>query len=204
MQLLAEGLEGLAPAGDPVCEALAKLAGLVAQWAPRMNLTAHRTAESVARRLILDAVALDAALPAGVDSLVDVGSGAGFPGLPLAILHPERRIVLIEARERRHHFQRMAIRALGLTNVEARHGRAESLSPSLHDVGIAQAAATPAEAVLLLLPWVRPGGCSSSRVERTPRKWADGRKSRAQRHGTTRYRLGARCDPSGSGESANK
>jgi len=158
MQLLAEGLEGLAPAGDPVCEALAKLAGLVAQWAPRMNLTAHRTAESVARRLILDAVALDAALPAGVDSLVDVGSGAGFPGLPLAILHPERRIVLIEARERRHHFQRMAIRALGLTNVEARHGRAESLSPSLHDVGIAQAAATPAEAVLLLLPWVRPGG----------------------------------------------
>jgi len=123
-----------------------------------MNLTAHRTAESVVRHLILDAAALDAALPAGLRSLVDVGSGAGFPGLPLAILHPERRLVLVEARERRYHFQRMAIRELGLANVEARHGRAESLSPSLHDAGLAQAAAAPARAALLLLPWVRPGG----------------------------------------------
>jgi 16S rRNA (guanine527-N7)-methyltransferase len=158
MQLLAEGFQARVSPGEQVCEALARLAGLVAQWAPRMNLTAHRTAESVVRRLILDAVALDAALPSGLRSLVDVGSGAGFPGLPIAILHPERRIVLIEARERRHHFQRMAIRELGLANVEARQGRAESLLPSFHDAGIAQAAAAPARAVALLLPWVRPSG----------------------------------------------
>ncbi|HME72631.1 MAG TPA: RsmG family class I SAM-dependent methyltransferase [Myxococcota bacterium] len=139
-------------------ETLAELATLVEEWARRINLTGHRTAESVVRRLILDAAALDAAAPADIGSLVDVGSGAGFPGLPLAILHPERKILLVESRERRHHFQRMAIRELGLANAEARHGRAESLCPSPHDAAIAQAAAAPPEAASLLLPWVRPGG----------------------------------------------
>jgi len=141
-----------------VLEALAELATLVKAWAHRINLTGHHTAEAVVRRLILDAAALDTTLPQAIGNLVDVGSGAGFPGLPLAVLHPEREILLVEARERRHHFQRMAIRELRLANVEAWHGRAESLSPSLHDVGIAQAAAAPPDAAALLLPWVRPGG----------------------------------------------
>jgi len=160
---LAEGLGELGSLPEAehrgaVLEALAELAILVEGWAHRMNLTGHRTAEAVVRRLILDAAALDSALPRGIGTLVDVGSGAGFPGLPLAILHPEREILLVEARERRHHFQRMAIRELRLANVDAWHGRAESLSPSPHDVGIAQAAAAPSEAAALLLPWIRPGG----------------------------------------------
>jgi 16S rRNA (guanine527-N7)-methyltransferase len=161
LRLLAEGLAALPAPPErqaTVLEALAELAILVEQWARRFNLTGHRSAESVVRRLILDSAALDRAAPAGIGSLVDVGAGAGFPGLPLAILHPERKVLLVESRERRHHFQRMAIRELGLANVEARHGRAESLSPSPHDAGIAQAAAAPPEAVALLLPWVRPGG----------------------------------------------
>jgi 16S rRNA (guanine527-N7)-methyltransferase len=123
-----------------------------------MNLTGHRSAESVVRRLILDAAALDAFSPREIGSLVDVGSGAGFPGLPMALLHPERTVLLIESRVRRHHFQRMAIRTLGIDNVEARLGRAESLAPSPADAAVAQGVASPREAVALLLPWVRLGG----------------------------------------------
>ncbi|HYB13357.1 MAG TPA: RsmG family class I SAM-dependent methyltransferase [Myxococcota bacterium] len=158
---MAEGLgslEGLAAQPASSLEALAALAILVERWSQRMNLTGHRTGEQVVRHLILDAAALDAALPQSIESLVDLGSGLGFPGLPLAILHPERKLLLVESRERRHHFQRLAIRELGLENVEARRGRAESLSPTPHDAGVAQAVARPRAAALLLLPWVRPDG----------------------------------------------
>ncbi|HKE10375.1 MAG TPA: 16S rRNA (guanine(527)-N(7))-methyltransferase RsmG [Myxococcota bacterium] len=148
----------VSPPPASALEALAELALLVEAWGRRLNLSGHRTAEAVVRRLILDAAALDASLPERIGTLADVGSGAGFPGLPLAILHPERTVRLIEARERRHHFQRMAVRILGLKNVETFHGRAESLAPRPGDAGIAQGAARPPQAAALLLPWVRPGG----------------------------------------------
>ena len=158
--LVTEGLAALSipPPPPSALEALVALAALVEAWGRRLNLSGHRTAETVVRRLILDAAALDASLPGEIRSLADVGSGAGFPGLPLAILHPERTVRLIEARERRHHFQRMVVRTLGLGNVETFHGRAESLAPRPGDAAIAQGAARPPQAVALLLPWVRPGG----------------------------------------------
>jgi 16S rRNA (guanine527-N7)-methyltransferase len=91
-------------------------------------------------------------------TLADLGSGAGIPGLPLAIAHPERRFTLVESRERRHHFQLAALRALGLPNVEALHGRAEVLEPRPHDLAIARAMAEPKSALAWMLPWVRPDG----------------------------------------------
>jgi 16S rRNA G527 N7-methylase RsmG len=91
-------------------------------------------------------------------TIVDLGSGAGFPGLPLAILWPGRSVTLVEARSRRHHFQRHAVRSLGLTNVETLLGRAEVLEGPCHDVVVAQAVGPPEEVVELALPWARPGG----------------------------------------------
>ena len=133
---------------------LAALASLVAQWNRRMNLTGHRTAETVARRLVLDALALAHAVP-GFTELADLGSGAGFPGLPIAIRHPERRVTLVESRERRHHFQRAVLRDLGLANVQALRGRAEELDPIPHAAVVVQAVADP---LGWMLPWARPGG----------------------------------------------
>jgi len=133
---------------------LARLAVLVASWNRRMNLTGHRTAETVARRLVLDALALARVLPC-FDELADLGSGAGFPGLPIAIRHPERQVTLVESRERRHHFQRSVLRELGLTNVRALRGRAEQLEPIPHAAVVAQAVADPLD---WMLPWARPGG----------------------------------------------
>ena len=164
--LLAAGLRELDL--DPaLARPLCTLAELLAQWAARMNLTGHRTPEAIARRLILDALALGRALPVHAPaSLVDLGSGAGFPGLPLAICWPRTRVTLVEARERRHHFQRAAVRALGLVNAEPRRGRIEALSAEPHEVAVAQALAGPDQAVSWMRPWVAPGGWLA--LARTP------------------------------------
>jgi len=122
-----------------------------------MNLTAHCDSEAVVRRLILDALALDQQLPE-VSSMVDMGSGAGFPGLPIALLHPERSVTLVESRERRHHFQRAAVRELGIANAILRLGRAEDLSPEPHPLVTSQGMAAPRQAVLWMLPWAEEGG----------------------------------------------
>ena len=158
LELLRRGLAelGLAP-DEAVIEGLSGLAELVAGWTHRVDLTAHGTPEAVVRHLVLDALALDAALP-DVPSLVDLGSGAGFPGLPLALLHPSREVVLIEARERRHHFLRMAVRSLGIGNVVALRGRAERLTPRRTAAVVAQAVGAPEVVLGWMARWALPGG----------------------------------------------
>lgn len=156
--LLDGGLEQLAlPVPEPTREALLELADLLATWSGRMNLTGHRTPVAIVGRLILDALAMSQALPAA-SRLVDLGSGAGVPGLPLALRWPERSVVLVESRERRHHFQRAAIRWLRLRNVTALRGRAEALAPQPSDLVIAQAVAAPDAALALARPWTEPRG----------------------------------------------
>jgi len=155
---LGEALAGLGlAASDDQQAALLELASLVEVWGQRMNLTGHKTADAVVRRLILDAAALLAAAPS-FSSLADLGSGAGFPGLPIAILRPDVQVTLVDSRERRHHFQRAARRALGLENVQPLRGRLEDLEPAPHEAVLAQALAQPAQALAWMRPWARPGG----------------------------------------------
>lgn len=146
--------------GHPDCELgfrLASLTELVFAWSSRVNLTGHRDRESIGRGLVLDALGLASLIPGSV-SLADLGSGAGFPGLPIALLRPSCRVTLIEAREKRHHFQRAAIRELSIRNAEARLGRAERIEPSPHAVAVARAAGPIREVVSWILRWLEPGG----------------------------------------------
>jgi 16S rRNA (guanine527-N7)-methyltransferase len=156
--VLVQGLAelGLEVATDRV-EALLRLAELVEGWGRRINLSGHRTVEGVIRRLVLEAAALLREAPR-FGSLVDLGSGAGFPGLPIAILRPSVRVTLVEARLRRHHFQRAATRELGLGSVQLLRGRAEELAPQTHAAVVAQAMARPEQALAWMLPWAEPGG----------------------------------------------
>ncbi len=108
-------------------------------------------------RLILDAAALLQCLPV-VAGLVDLGSGAGFPGLPIAVLRPECAVLLVEAREKRHHFQRAAIRELGLRNVETLCGRAELLEAQPRELAMGQAMAKADQALRWIKPWALVGG----------------------------------------------
>jgi 16S rRNA (guanine527-N7)-methyltransferase len=156
--LLTEGLEelGLRAAPDQV-DALVLLVDQVVAWAARINLTGHRTPELAARHLVLEAAALLAHAPAFA-SLADLGSGAGFPGLPIAILRPDVDVVLVESREKRHHFQREIQRRLRLANAEPLRGRAEELEPAPQDAVVARAMARPAQALAWMQRWVRVGG----------------------------------------------
>ncbi len=147
------GLEATAPQR----QALLELARLVDRWGSRINLTGHRGLDTIVRRLVLDAAALVAVLP-DLPSLADLGSGAGFPGLPVAILRPNSRITLIESREKRHHFQRAVCRELGLANATPVRGRAEQLESTPHAAVIAQAMARPMAALPPMLRWVEIGG----------------------------------------------
>jgi 16S rRNA (guanine527-N7)-methyltransferase len=139
-------------------EQLLGLSELVESWNQRFNLTGHRTRSEILVRLILDALALSRCIPTTPGSVADLGSGAGFPGLPLAIVWPASEIRLVEARERRTHFQRTAIRQLGLKNAHALRGRIEELAPEPADLVVAQAVAPPSEILTAMIPWLGPGG----------------------------------------------
>jgi 16S rRNA (guanine527-N7)-methyltransferase len=155
---LAAALDALALRAAPTApHRLLDLCELLCRWAARINLTGHRTADDVLDRLVLDALALASMLPPAA-RIADLGAGAGFPGLPLAILFPEVRVTLVEARERKHHFQREAVRQLALKNARPLLGRSDVLPPEPHDGVVAQAMARPSEAVAQLLPWAAPGG----------------------------------------------
>lgn len=157
-EVLDQGLAELgAEPGPAARRQLLDLAERLGIWADRFNLTAHRSVDAILRRLVLDALALERALPQASE-LADLGSGAGFPGLPIAIVRPATRVLLVEARERRHHFQRMAIRELGLRNVKPLRGRIEELAPEISQGVVAQALADPARAARLGVAWCRPGG----------------------------------------------
>ena len=130
----------------------------------RFNLTRvpDDAAEAVDRNY-LDCIApLRAGLPAGVARAIDVGSGAGFPGIPLAICLPGVRFVLLDSLGKRVEFLRSVIDALGL-NAEALHLRAEdgARRPELReafDLATARAVAPLNLLAEYLLPFVRVGG----------------------------------------------
>ncbi len=99
---------------------------LLQKWNARTNLTAIRDEEGILSRHFVESILCARALPTGIATLLDFGSGAGFPGLPIAILRPEIAVTLAESQNKKASFLREAIRTLGLsTKVHA--GRAEEL-----------------------------------------------------------------------------
>ncbi len=141
---------------------LAELAGLVESWGARMNLSGHRSARSICEALIADAIGLLAELERAMGRrlagrIVDLGSGAGFPGLPLAILRPEADVHLVEIREKRHLFQKAAIRQLGLANAHPVRARIEEHATGPADLVVAQAVGQIGEVVELMRPYLAEG-----------------------------------------------
>jgi len=117
--------------------------GLLTEWNERYNLVARSTMADVWHRHVWDSAQLTAFIPEGADSLVDLGSGAGFPGLVLAILLRERpgfRTVLFESTGKKAAFLEAATKTAGMT-VEVRNGRIEDARPEPFDVVTARACA---------------------------------------------------------------
>jgi 16S rRNA (guanine527-N7)-methyltransferase len=129
----------------------------------RMNLTRVLEPEEAVDRHFMDSLApLSLGWTSSARSLCDVGTGAGFPGIPLAIACPELRVVLLDSLNKRVEFLKQVIAELGL-NAQAIHGRAEELArkPELRDafdLSTARAVAALPTLLELTLPFVRPGG----------------------------------------------
>jgi 16S rRNA (guanine527-N7)-methyltransferase len=121
------GGERLAPR---LLEALQRYLDLLLRWNARVNLTAVRDAEKIVTRhfgesLFAAQVLLRDREGAAVSTLADVGSGAGFPGLPMKLFAPQLELTLIEAHSKKAVFLREVVRSLGLDRVEVFCGRAE-------------------------------------------------------------------------------
>ena len=158
--LLEQGLGELgSPHTQEQLDQLGQLVSLLDHWASRINLTGHQGPLEMASRLVLDAAALASSLPELDDShsLVDLGSGAGFPGLPIAILYPHLSVALVDSRLKRNHFQREVRRRLGLGNVTSILGRSNEVEQVACDIVVAQAMTQPRQALELMAEWAHPG-----------------------------------------------
>lgn len=163
---LRQGLDALAIAYPPEAPGrLARYHQLLTQWNRVMNLTGDTRFETALYRHYLDSLAPLAQkglFPTGA-RLVDVGTGAGFPGLPLAVVRPDLSVVLVDSLQKRLNFLQAVTDDLGLSNVRLIHARAEEggRDPALResfDVATARGVAALPVLAELLLPFVRPGG----------------------------------------------
>ncbi|MDR3158257.1 MAG: 16S rRNA (guanine(527)-N(7))-methyltransferase RsmG [Zoogloeaceae bacterium] len=158
---------GLAELGLQIPEGAAKslmaYRELFLKWNRVYNLTLVKHPSETVLRHLLDTLAivpwLDRAFPetAFPPNLLDVGSGAGLPGIPLAIARPRLRVVLIDADRKKVAFQQKAVIELGLPNVTPRHGRAESLTGS-YDIVISRYFAGIGNFLELTRHLIAPGG----------------------------------------------
>jgi len=110
----------------------------------QFNLTAIRDRLGMLRKHVLDSLTLQPYLRGS--RIADIGTGAGFPGLPLAIVNPERRFTLVEATGKKARFVEQTALALGCDNVRVKHARAETYRPfELFDTVVARALSSLAD-----------------------------------------------------------
>lgn len=165
---IAEGAAALGvPLANAACERLLAFLELIARWNRVHNLTAVAEPSAMVGVHLLDSLAVVPFLR-GL-RLSDLGSGAGLPGIPIAIARPELRVRLVEARAKRARFLRHAVRELGLANVEVFEGRAESLPAAAgEDAVVARALGRLAAIVRLAAPILAPSGLVLAMKGRLP------------------------------------
>jgi 16S rRNA (guanine527-N7)-methyltransferase len=143
----------------------AKLVATLIKWNKAYSLTAITDPGEILTHHLLDSLAAQPDLVG--TTVADVGTGAGFPGLPLAIVNPARRFTLIDAVDKKLRFIDHAARELGLSNVRTRHGRVEQLTGETFDTVIARAFAP----LPRLTAWVAPLAGPGTRVIAMKGRW---------------------------------
>jgi 16S rRNA (guanine527-N7)-methyltransferase len=175
MTTLHEGLAALCLSLPDAAEAtLAAFLAMLAKWNRTYNLTAIRSPQEMVTHHLLDSLAI---LPhiRQLVTLADIGSGAGLPGLPLAICCPDLRLTSVEANQKKVAFQQQAKIELRLANVDVHCGRVESMSGSF-DAAVSRAFAELGDFVRQaghLAPRLlaMKGRYPQTEIERLPSDW---------------------------------
>ena len=151
--------------GRPVTTAerdkLHKYLNLLIKWQKSQRLVGSDDPSWIVDNVIVDSLLFSHALPAGVRSVADVGSGAGIPGIPLAIVLPGVEVTLIEARQKRASFLAAVIREITLGNCRLLNHRLENVRDELRariDAVVMRCAGSPTALIPQLLEILVPGG----------------------------------------------
>ena len=137
---------------------------LLTEWNKKINLTAITGYEDVVRKHFIDSILICSLLDLNKDiRIIDVGTGAGFPGIPIKILNPDCRIVLLDSLNKRVRFLETVVDELGLDNVECIHGRAEDVSRekkyrASFDLSVSRAVANLSTLCEYCIPFLKKGG----------------------------------------------
>ena len=147
---------GLEPVTAEIAAAFDLYLSLLSHWNSRLNLTAVRDPESMRSRHFVESIACARALPKEIHTLLDFGSGAGFPGIPIALCRPEIAVTLAESQTKKAAFLRETVRQLKL-EVRVHSARAETI-PASFDCVVLRAVDRMTEAVEAASTLVAPGG----------------------------------------------
>lgn len=147
---------------DDMLRQLFRYKGLLLEWNEKMNLTAITDDKEIILKHFVDSLSIVPYIKEA-GSLIDVGTGAGFPGIPLKIVLPSLDTVLLDSLEKRVGFLGTAISELGLEGIKAVHMRAEDAGKSAEfrerfDAAAARAVASMPVLLEYCLPFVRTGG----------------------------------------------
>lgn len=153
-QLLVEA--GMNPLEEERARSFRSYSSLILRWNSRTNLTAVTEEEELFSRHFVECIACARALPEGIGTLLDFGSGAGLPGIPIALCRREIRVTLAESQGKKAAFLGEAVRVLGLT-AQVHAGRGETLNAEFDCVTL-RAVDKMAEAVGVAATLVVQGG----------------------------------------------
>ncbi len=147
---------GLAPLDEETAGRFGSYLSLFVRWNERLNLSAIRDEEGILSRHFVESIVVAHVLPLGIRTLLDFGSGAGLPGIPIALCRPEIAVTLAESQGKKAAFLQEAVRELGIsTKVHA--GRAEALR-AVFDCVVLRAVDRMPKAVAAAVGLVGPAG----------------------------------------------
>ncbi len=137
---------------------------LLVEWNKVMNLTGITEYEEVNEKHFVDSLSIVKAIDMNsIESVIDIGTGAGFPGIPLKIAFPHLKVILLDSLNKRINFLNTVIEQLGLTDIKTIHGRAEDFAKQIEyreqfDLCVSRAVANLATLSEYCVPYVKVDG----------------------------------------------